>query len=211
MASIFDLFKKIEKQEDSTPITHIIVGLGNPGEKYMYTRHNAGFLAIDYLLSKYSVSCDKLKFKALTGEIKLGGVRALLMKPQTFMNASGQAIEEACAFYKIPPENVIVLFDDASFDVGKLRVRKNGSAGGHNGIKSVIECLGSDKFPRVKLGVGQKPNPDYNIADWVLARIPKENEKTFCTLLEYIPQILELMLNGNIEKEMCDYNGISVK
>ncbi len=211
MASIFDLFKKIEKQEDSTPITHIIVGLGNPGEKYMYTRHNAGFLAIDYLLSKYSVSCDKLKFKALTGELKLGGVRALLMKPQTFMNASGQAIQEACAFYKIPPENVIVLSDDASFDIGKLRVRKSGSAGGHNGLKSIIECLGSDKFPRVKLGVGQKPNPDYDIADWVLARIPKESEKTFCTLLEHIPTILELMLNGNIEKAMCDYNGISVQ
>lgn len=211
MASIFDLFKKIEKQEDKAPVTHIIVGLGNPGEKYMYTRHNAGFLAIDYLLSKYSVSCDKLKFKALIGEIKLGGVRALLMKPQTFMNASGQAIKEACDFYKIPPENVIVLSDDASFDIGKLRVRKSGSAGGHNGLKSIIECLGSDKFPRVKLGVGQKPNPDYDIADWVLARIPKESEKTFCSLLEHIPAILELMLNGNIEKAMCDYNGISVQ
>lgn len=211
MASIFDLFKKIEKKEDTTPLTHIIVGLGNPGEKYIYTRHNAGFLAIDYLLSKYSVSCDKLKFKALTGEIKLGGVRALLMKPQTFMNSSGTAIKEACDFYKIPPENVIVLSDDASFDIGKLRVRKNGSAGGHNGLKSIIECLGSDKFPRVKLGVGQKPNPDYDIADWVLARIPKEQEKRFCTLLENIPAILELMLTGNIEKAMCDYNGISVE
>jgi len=211
MASIFDLFKKIEKQEDTTPITHIIVGLGNPGEKYMYTRHNAGFLAIDYLLSKYSVSCDKLKFKALTGEIKLSGVRALLMKPQTFMNASGQAIQEACAFYKIPPENVIVISDDASFDIGRLRVRKSGSAGGHNGLKSIIECLSSDKFPRIKLGVGQKPNPDYDIADWVLARIPKESEKTFCTLLEHIPQILELMLKGNIEKAMSDYNGLCIQ
>ena len=211
MASIFDLFKKIEKKEDTTPLTHISVGLGNPGEKYMYTRHNAGFLAIDYLLSKYSVSCDKLKFKALTGEIKLGGVRALLMKPQTFMNASGQAIQEACAFYKIPPENVIVLSDDASFDIGKLRVRKSGSAGGHNGLKSIIECLSSDKFPRIKLGVGQKPNPEYDIADWVLARIPKESEKTFCKLLEYVPSILELMLNGNIEKAMCDFNGLNVQ
>ena len=211
MASIFDLFKKIEKTEDSTPITHIIVGLGNPGDKYTYTRHNAGFLAIDMLQTKLSIPCNKLKFKALTGEIKLGGVRALLMKPQTFMNASGTAIQEACAFYKVPPENVIVLSDDASFDIGKLRVRKGGSAGGHNGLKSIIECLGTDKFPRVKLGVGQKPNPEYDIADWVLARIPKESEKTFCTLLEHIPNILELMLNGNIEKAMCDYNGISIK
>ena len=211
MASIFDLFKKIEKKEDSTPITHIVVGLGNPGDKYTYTRHNAGFLAIDMLQTKCGVTCDKLKFKALTGEIKLGGVRALLMKPQTFMNASGIAIQEACAFYKIPAENVIVISDDASFDIGKLRIRKGGSAGGHNGLKSIIECLGSDKFPRIKLGVGQKPSPEYDIADWVLARIPKESERTFLNLLEYVPQILELMLNGNIEKAMCDYNGISIQ
>ena len=211
MASIFDLFKKIEKKEDSTPITHIIVGLGNPGEKYTYTRHNAGFLAIDYLLNKYSVSCDRLKFNALIGEIKLGGIRALLMKPQTSMNLSGTAIKQACDFYKIPPENVIVLSDDASFDIGKLRIRKGGSAGGHNGLKNIIECLGTDTFPRVKLGVGQKPSPDYDIADWVLARIPKESEKTFLKLLDYIPSILELMLTGNTEKAMCDYNGVSVK
>lgn len=211
MASIIDLFKKIEKKEDSTPITHLIVGLGNPGEKYTYTRHNAGFLAIDFLLNKYSLSCDRLKFKALVGEIKLGGVRALMMKPQTFMNLSGTAIIEACNFYKIPPENVIVISDDASFDIGKLRIRKNGSAGGHNGLKSVIECLNSDKFPRIKLGVGQKPSPDYDIADWVLARIPKESERTFLNLLEHIPSILELMLTGNTDKAMCDYNGITVK
>ena len=124
MASIFDLFKKIEQQEDSTPLTHIIVGLGNPGDKYTYTRHNAGFLGIDFLLNKYSVTCDKLKFKSLTGEIKIGGIRALLMKPQTFMNLSGTAVKEAAVFYKIPPERIIVLSDDASFDIGKLRIRK---------------------------------------------------------------------------------------
>ncbi|MBQ8146790.1 MAG: aminoacyl-tRNA hydrolase [Clostridia bacterium] len=211
MASIFDLFKKIEKKEDTTPITHLIVGLGNPGDKYTYTRHNAGFLAIDYLLHKYSLTCDRAKFKSLVGEIKLGNVRALMMKPQTFMNNSGTAIAEACAFYKIKPENVIVISDDASFDIGRLRIRKSGSAGGHNGLKSVIECLGSDNFPRIKLGVGQKPSPDYDIADWVLARIPKESEKTFLKLLEYVPSILELMLSGSIEKAMCDYNGVTVK
>ena len=133
------------------------------------------------------------------------------MKPQTFMNASGTAIQEACAFYKVPPENVIVISDDASFDIGKLRIRKDGSAGGHNGLKSIIECLNSDKFPRIKIGVGQKPSPDYDIADWVLARIPKESERTFLTLLESLPSILELMLTGNIEKAMCDYNGLTVK
>ena len=211
MASIFDLFKKIEKQEDSTPLTHIIVGLGNPGDKYTYTRHNAGFLGIDFLLNKYSVPCDKLKFKSLTGEIKIGGIRALLMKPQTFMNLSGTAVKEAAAFYKIPPERIIVLSDDASFDIGKLRIRKGGSAGGHNGLKNIIENLGSDAFPRIKLGVGQKPSPDFDIADWVLARIPKESERTFLNLLEYLPSALELMLKGDIEKAMCDFNGITVK
>lgn len=210
MASIFDLFKQIEKKEDSTPITHIIVGLGNPGEQYAYTRHNAGFLAIDHLSAKINVNVDRAKYRAFVGEGKINGVRVLLMKPQTFMNASGFAIQEACAFYKIPPENVIVISDDASFDIGKLRIRKNGSAGGHNGLKSVIECLGSDKFPRIKLGVGQKPFPEYDIADWVLARIPKESEKTFVKVLDKIYDILSLMLKGETDKAMCDYNGISL-
>ena len=209
MSNIFDLFKKIEKKEPQSPITHIVVGLGNPGEKYTFTRHNAGFLAIDYLSQKIGFKCDRIKFKALVGEATIGGARALVMKPQTFMNASGEAIKEAADFYKIAPENVIVISDDASFDVGKLRIRKNGSAGGHNGLKSVIECLNSDKFPRIKLGVGQKPHPDYDIADWVLARLPKEEEPRFFSVLEETPAILSLMLKGEIEKAMCDFNGIS--
>jgi PTH1 family peptidyl-tRNA hydrolase len=211
MANIFDLFKKIEKKEPQSPITKIVVGLGNPGEKYTYTRHNAGFLAIDYLCQKYGVKCDRLKFKSLCGEVTINGVRTLLLKPQTFMNSSGEAIREACDFYKISPENVIVISDDASFDVGKLRIRKNGSAGGHNGLKSVIECLNSDAFPRIKLGVGQKPNPDYDIADWVLARLPKEKEPIFFKVLENMPSILSLMLKGETEKAMCDFNGISIE
>ncbi len=209
MANIFDLFKKIEQQEPKAPITHIIVGLGNPGEKYTFTRHNAGFLMVDYLAQRLGFKCDRLKFKSLCGEVTINGVRALVMKPQTFMNASGEAVAEASNFYKIAPENIIVISDDASFDVGKLRIRKNGSAGGHNGLKSVIECLNSDKFPRIKLGVGQKPNPDYDIADWVLARFPKEAEPTFFSVLELSPDILSLMLTGKIDKAMCDYNGIS--
>ena len=127
MASIFDLFKKIEKSEGQAPISKIIVGLGNPGEKYTFTRHNAGFLAIDYVTQKYGVRCDRIKFKSLCGEITVGGVRALIMKPQTFMNASGDAVREAAEFYKIAPEDIIVISDDASFDVGKLRIRKSGS------------------------------------------------------------------------------------
>ncbi len=209
MSNIFDLFKKIEKKEAPSPITHIVVGLGNPGEKYTFTRHNAGFLAIDYLSQKVGFKCDRIKFKALVGEGTIAGVRTLFMKPQTFMNASGEAIKEAADFYKISPENIIVISDDASFDVGKLRIRKNGSAGGHNGLKSVIECLNSDKFPRIKLGVGQKPHPDYDIADWVLARLPKEEEARFFSVLEETPNILSLMLKGEIEKAMCDFNGIS--
>ncbi|MBQ8546712.1 MAG: aminoacyl-tRNA hydrolase [Clostridia bacterium] len=209
MSSIFDLFKKIERKEPSVPITHIIVGLGNPGEKYTFTRHNAGFLAVDYLCQKIGFKCDRVRFKSLCGEATINGVRALVLKPQTFMNASGEAIKEASDFYKISPENIIVISDDASFNVGKLRIRKNGSAGGHNGLKSVIECLNSDKFPRIKLGVGQKPHPEYDIADWVLARLPKEEEPHFFSVLECVPDILNLMLTGETEKAMCDFNGIS--
>ena len=209
MSNIFDLFKKIEKSDSGTKITKIVVGLGNPGEKYTYTRHNAGFLAIDYICQKYGVKCDRIKFKALVGEVTINGVRALLMKPQTFMNASGEAILEAANFYKIAPEDIIVISDDASFDVGKLRIRKSGSAGGHNGLKNIIENLGTDKFPRIKLGVGQKPHPDYDIADWVLARLPQGEEPRFFSVLEEMPSILSLMLKGETEKAMCDFNGIS--
>ncbi len=209
MSNIFDLFKKIEKKEDPTPITHLIVGLGNPGDKYVNTRHNAGFMAIDYICLKNNLKCNKLKFKALCTEIKIEGVRALLMKPQTFMNASGEAIYEACSFYKIPPENVIVISDDTSFDVGKLRIRKGGSAGGHNGLKNIILNLNTDTFPRIRLGVGQKPHPDYDIADWVLSDIPKDKEKNLLGAIECVPDILRLILCGNIEKAMCDFNGIS--
>ena len=209
MANIFDLFKKIEKPESNAKITKIIVGLGNPGEKYTFTRHNAGFLAIDYICQKLGVKCDRIKFKALVGEVTINGVRALLMKPQTFMNLSGEAVSEAADFYKIAPVDIIVISDDASFDVGKLRIRKSGSAGGHNGLKNIIEHLGSDSFPRVKLGVGQKPNPNYDIADWVLARLPKEEEPKFFSVLELMPDVLSLMLKGDIEKAMCDFNGVS--
>jgi PTH1 family peptidyl-tRNA hydrolase len=208
MANIFDLFKKIEKKEDQAPITHLVVGLGNPGPEYAFTRHNAGFLAIDYICLKHGGECQRAKFNALVGEWKIGGKRVLLMKPQTFMNLSGQAIAQACAFYKIPPENVIVISDDISLEIGRMRIRKNGSAGGHNGLKSVIECLKSQDFPRIKLGVGQKPSPEYPLTDWVLGKIPKESESTFNKVLQNVPGALELMLNGNTEKAMCDYNGI---
>ena len=206
MSNIFDLFKKIENPTQSRQITHIIVGLGNPGEEYVFTRHNAGFLAIDYLCEKLGVKCDKIKFKSLVTDTQISDTRVLIMKPQTFMNNSGEAISQACAFYKIPAENVIVIFDDISLDVGKMRIRKKGSAGGHNGIKSIISHLNSDTFPRIKLGVGQKPSPDYDLVSWVLGKIPKENQKALFEALEKCPNALSLMLKGNFDEAMCKFN-----
>ena len=208
MANIFDLFKKIEKKEDQAPITHLVVGLGNPGQEYAFTRHNAGFLAIDYICMNCGGECQRAKFKALVGKWRVGGKRVLLMKPQTYMNLSGQAIGEAVSFYKIPPENVIVISDDISLDIGRMRIRKNGSAGGHNGLKSVIECLKSQDFPRIKIGVGQKPSPEYPLTDWVLGRIPKQSETTFNKVLQAVPRAIELMVNGEAERAMCDFNGM---
>lgn len=205
--SIFDLFKKIEKKDaGSVQISHIVVGLGNPGEKYEATRHNAGFLAIDRICSDLNVSCNKIKFKSLIGEATIGEHRVLLMKPQTYMNNSGEAIIEAVNFYKIPAENVIVISDDITLDVGRLRIRKSGSAGGHNGLKSIIEHLKTDTFPRVKLGVGQKPHPEYDLVDWVLGKFPKEDLENLGHTIDHIVKPIELMLNGDYETAMQKYN-----
>ena len=202
MSNIFDLFKSIEKKTETRPITHIIAGLGNPGEKYANTRHNAGFIAIDYLAEKLGVRVDRVKFHALVGECELGGKRVLLMKPETFMNSSGVAIGEAAAFYKIPPENVIVLHDEISFDAGIIRIRRKGSAGGHNGLKSIIEHLSSEGFPRIKIGVGQKPSPDYDLVDWVLGKFPKDSLLAIEARLADIFSATELMVRGEIDAAM---------
>ena len=148
----------------------LLVGLGNPGDKYDNTRHNVGFAAIDQLAEELRVPVQKLKYRALTQTVELGGAKVLLMKPITYMNLSGEAVGEAARFFKIPADHVLVLSDDVSLPVGKLRIRKGGSAGGHNGLKSIIQHLGTDQFPRVKIGVGEKPHPDYDMADWVLDR-----------------------------------------
>ena len=206
MSNIFDLFKSIEKKTETRPITHIIAGLGNPGEKYANTRHNAGFIAIDYLAEKLGVRVDRVKFHALVGECELGGKRVLLMKPETFMNSSGVAIGEAAAFYKIPPENVIVLHDEISFDAGVIRIRRKGSAGGHNGLKSIIEHLSSEGFPRIKIGVGQKPSPDYDLVDWVLGKFPKDALSAIEGRLDDISSATELMLRGEIDLAMNKYS-----
>ena len=155
--------------KSSGSVSWLLVFLGNPGPKYECTRHNAGFMAADALAKKLGVSINRARFKALTAPAEIIGEKVLLMKPQTYMNLSGEAVGEAARFYKILPENVIVVSDEVSLPLGKLRVRMKGSAGGHNGLKSIIASLGSDNFPRVRIGVGAPPHPDYDMADWVLS------------------------------------------
>lgn len=162
----------------------LIVGLGNPGREYEKTRHNCGFRAMDVLAKKLGCSIDKGKFQGLYGQCSYHGVKLLLLKPQTFMNLSGRSVLQLSAFFKIPPQRIIVLFDDISLPPGRLRIRANGSAGGHNGIKSIIQELGSQDFPRVKIGVGAKPHPDYDLADWVLSAFSAAEEKDLVPALE---------------------------
>ena len=188
------------------PVEYLIVGLGNPGEKYQNTRHNAGFLTIEYIAQKCGVKIDRLKFKALTADAVLAGKRVLLLKPQTFMNLSGQSVQEAMAFYKIPPEKVIIIFDDISLAPGKLRIRKKGSDGGHNGIKNIIYLGGSDAFPRIKMGVGAKPRPEWDLADWVLSEFSKDEQKQLFEAIEHAYLSAELMVQNKTEEAMNKYN-----
>lgn len=185
---------------------YLIVGLGNPGAKYEMTRHNAGFLAVDLLAVKENLNIKKLKYHALVGDAVINGKKCLVMKPQTFMNNSGEAVGEAARFYKIPPERVIVISDDFSFDVGQIRIKRKGSAGGHNGLKSIIAHLGSENFPRIKVGVGKKPSEDYDIIDWVLGRFPKELEKDLKSALENAVDALPYIVNEEIDKAMNLFN-----
>ncbi len=210
MADIFELFKQIEAKKNAGggKIEFLIVGLGNPGDKYARTRHNAGYLALDYIAQKYNTDVRQLKFKSLNGEAVIGGHRVLLMKPQTFMNNSGEAVGDAASFYKIAPENIIVLVDDIYQAPGKMRIRADGSAGGHNGLKSIIEHIGSDKFPRVRIGVGEKPNPEYELADWVLGKIPKDDETPLFKIFEATCDAIPMILDGRLEESMGRFNGL---
>ena len=196
----------ILKFKDKSTFEYLIVGLGNPGKKYEFTRHNAGFLFVDILSEKFAFTVKKLKFHALIGEARINGKRCLVMKPQTMMNCSGEAVKEACSFYKIPPENIIVVFDDISLDVGKLRIRRNGYAGGHNGIKSIINHLGSDNFPRIKVGVGAKPHPDYDLADWVLSEFTRTEGKQLRVAVDNACEAVALMVSGETERAMSNFN-----
>lgn len=185
----------------------LLVGLGNPGQQYETTRHNTGFMTLDLLAARLQVKVSKERFKALTAQAEYAGRRLLLMKPQTFMNASGIAVEAAAHFYKIPPERVLVLFDDISLPVGRLRIRKDGSAGGHNGLKSIIASLGSDQFPRVKIGVGAKPHPDYDLADWVMSTVNRAEQPAFQASLAGAAEAALCIVEHGCDKAAAAYNG----
>lgn len=206
MSNIFDLFKKIEKQADTTPVSYIIAGLGNPGAQYAKTRHNVGFVAIDYIAERLGVRIDRAKFHALVAEAKIGNARVLLMKPETYMNNSGVAIGEAASFYKISPNHVIVLHDEISFEPGIIRIRRKGSAGGHNGLKSIIAHLASEDFPRVKIGVGKKPTPEYDLADWVLGKMPKDASDATEARNGDIFDSVRFITEGKIDEAMQRYS-----
>jgi PTH1 family peptidyl-tRNA hydrolase len=204
MANIFDLFKQISSTDSakSLPVEYIVVGLGNPGKDYENTRHNAGFLAIDSIAEKRGVKIDRARFKALTAVADIGGKGVLLVKPQTFMNLSGDAVGEAARFYKIAPSNIIVISDDLNLDVGRLRVRKSGSAGGQKGLNDIIVKLGTEEIPRIRIGVGKKPHPDYDIKDWVLSNFTKEENETLVKLFDRVNTGIEKIVGGDVDAAM---------
>ena len=187
----------------------LLVGLGNPGDHYAKTRHNVGFRAIDALAKRLGVKVDRAKFRGLYGQAVFKGQKLILLKPQTFMNNSGLSVMDAARFYKLPPERVIVIFDDISLDVGRLRVRADGSAGGHNGIKSIIGGLNSQAFPRVKIGVGAKPHPDYELADWVLSNFSASEETMLAPAIERAAEAALAVLTDGVPAAANRFNGVA--
>lgn len=187
-------------------VEYIVVGLGNPDKKYENTRHNTGWLALDHIAEKLDCKVNRIKFKSFVGECSINGKKVLLMKPTTYMNNSGQAVVEAMNFYKIPPENVIVIFDDISLDVGKMRIRSKGSDGGQKGMRSIIYLSGSDRFPRIKIGIGAKPNPGWDLADWVLSRFTDDEQKLLEKMFDNASGAIELITDGKIDRAMNLYN-----
>ena len=191
----------------STQSNWLIVGLGNPGKEYERTRHNTGFRAIDLLAAKLGCKIDKAKFQGLYAQVNYNGRKLFLLKPQTFMNLSGRSVLQLSAYFSIPPERIIVIFDDISLAPGRLRIRGDGSAGGHNGIKSIISEVGSQDFPRVKIGVGAKPNPEYDLAAWVLSTFSAKEEKDLSFALENAADAALTIIDQGVPEAANKYNG----
>ncbi len=188
------------------PISWIVVFLGNPGPKYEGTRHNVGFMTADAFEKKHDVKINKLKFHALTASCNIGSQTVLLMKPQTYMNLSGNAAREAMNFYKIPTDHILVVSDDLSMSTGKIRIRRSGSAGGHNGLKDIIAKCGGDGFPRIKVGVGSPPHPDFDIVDWVLGTFKNQDAEIMAEAVSKAADAIETLITDGIEKAMAKYN-----
>ena len=188
-------------------VSWLLVCLGNPGDKYENTRHNVGYMVADELAERQSKPIQRLKFKALTNVLTISGEKVLVMKPITYMNLSGEAVRQGVDFYKIPPERVLVVSDDTALALGRLRIRTKGSAGGHNGLKNIIQHLGTDQFPRLRVGVGEKPHPDYDMADWVLGRFTGEDKKTIDGAVKRAADAVECILAEGIDRGMGKFNG----
>ena len=193
-------------RREKSAIDYLIVGLGNPGAEYEKTRHNSGFSAVDYISGRAGIEINKLKHSAKVGVGMIGDKKVMLMKPQTYMNRSGIAVSDAVRYYGIPVERVIVFSDDISLDVGRVRIRRSGSAGGQKGLASIIECLSSDGFPRIKIGVGAKPNPEYDLADWVLSKFTSSEIERISARYESIYEALCLIMDGKMEDAMQKCN-----
>ena len=194
-------------KKDAGGVSWLLVCLGNPGDKYENTRHNVGFMVADEVADRQSKPIQRLKFKALTNILTISQEKVLVMKPITYMNLSGEAARPAADFYKIPPERVLVVSDDTALAVGRLRIRTKGSAGGHNGLKSIIQHLGTDQFPRLRVGVGEKPHPDYDMADWVLGKFTGEDKKTIEAAVKRAADAIECILDQGIDRGMGKFNG----